>query len=150
MIQVTVAGMSLDERTGSPVVLLLVPPEEKCLPIWIGPAEAASIALALRGEKFQRPLTHDLMTMVIDGLEGHVDRVVVIDQRDGTYYAKLFLSRDQEMIGIDARPSDCIALALRTGSPIYLAEEVLEAVRDSLVPIDVLRQTGDDEEGDEE
>jgi bifunctional DNase/RNase len=142
--------MSLDERTGSPVVLLLVPSEEMCLPIWIGPAEAASIALALRGEKFQRPLTHDLMTMVIDGLEGHVERVVVTDQREGTYYAKLFLSREQDAIGIDARPSDCIALALRTSAPIYLDDEVLDAVRDSLVPIDVLRRDDDEAtEGDD-
>lgn len=138
MIRISVASMSLDERTGSPVVLLLVPAEEMCLPIWIGPAEAASIALALRGEKYQRPLTHDLTCTIIDGLGARLDKVVVTDQREGTYFGKLYLQRDQELIGIDARPSDCIALALRCDAPIFLAEKVLEAVRENLLPLDVL------------
>jgi hypothetical protein len=138
VIRISVASMSLDERTGSPVVLLLVPPAEMCLPIWIGPAEAASIALALRGEKYQRPLTHDLTCTIIDGLDARLDKVVITDQREGTYFGKLYLQRDQDLIGIDARPSDCIALALRCDAPIFLAEKVLEAVRESLLPLDVL------------
>jgi uncharacterized protein len=146
VIRISVASMSLDERTGSPVVLLLVPPEEMCLPIWIGPAEAAAIALALRGEKYQRPLTHDLTCTIIDGLGGRVDKVVITDQREGTYFGKLYLQRDQELVGIDARPSDCIALALRADAPIYLAEKVLEAVRESLLPLDVLEPPATEEE----
>ena len=140
MIKVDVAGMSLDARTEAPVVLLYVPSEEMCLPIWIGPAEAASIALVLRGETFSRPLTHDLLAMVVDGLEGHVERVVVTDQRDGTYYARIYLGRGRDVVAIDARPSDCIALALRTQAPIYLEESMLAKVRDSLVPLDVLER----------
>jgi uncharacterized protein len=141
VIKVDIAGMSLDQRTEAPVVLLYVPPEEMCLPIWIGPAEAASIALALRGQSFSRPLTHDLLAMVIDGLGGKVERVVITDQRESTYYARLFLARDRDVVAIDARPSDSIALALRTGAPIYLETALLEKVRESLLPLDVLDQT---------
>jgi len=142
--------MSLDENTGNPVVLLLVPPEEMCLPIWIGPAEAASIALALRGEKYQRPLTHDLACTIIDGLGGRVDKVVITDQREGTYFGKLYLRRDQELVGIDARPSDCIALALRCDAPIFLSETVLEAVRENLLPLDVLQPPAADPDAETE
>ena len=140
MIKVDIAGMSLDQRTQAPVVLLFVPPEEKCLPIWIGPAEAASIALALQGQGFPRPLTHDLLATVIDGLGGQVQRVVITDQRDSTYYARLVLARDNEVLAIDARPSDGIALALRTNAPIYLEVDLLDKVRDSLLSLDVLDQ----------
>jgi uncharacterized protein len=150
VIRISVASMSLDERTGSPVVLLLVPTEEMCLPIWIGPAEAASIALALRGEKYQRPLTHDLACTIIDGLGARLDKVVITDQREGTYFGKLYLQRDQELIGIDARPSDCIALALRSDAPIFLAEKVLEAVRENLLPLDVLDPPAAEEEESED
>jgi bifunctional DNase/RNase len=150
VIRISVASMSLDERTGSPVVLMLVPPVEMCLPIWIGPAEAASIALALRGERYQRPLTHDLTCTIIDGLGARLDKVVITDQREGTFFGKLYLQREHELVGIDARPSDCIALALRADAPIYLAEKVLEAVRDSLLPLEVLEPpVADGEEGTE-
>lgn len=150
MIRISVASMSVDEHTGSPVVLMLVPPVEMCLPIWIGPAEAASIALALRGERFQRPLTHDLTCTIIDGLGARLDKVVITDQREGTYFGKIYLQREQELIGIDARPSDCIALALRCDAPIFLTEKVLEVVRGSLLPLDVLDPPAaqDDEETD--
>jgi bifunctional DNase/RNase len=135
LIKVDVAGVTRDQRNDAPVVLLYGPTEEKCLPIWIGPAEAVSIGLALRGETFSRPLTHDLLSMVIDGLDGRVDRVVITDQREGTYYARLFLARESEVVAVDARPSDSIALALRTHAPIYLEEAVVAKVHDSLVPL---------------
>jgi len=138
VIKVDVAGMTLDQRTKARVVLLYVPAEEMCVPIWIGPAEAASIALALRGENFSRPLTHDLLAMVIDGLGGSVERVVITDQREGTYYARIFLKRESEVVAVDARPSDSIALALRVEAPIYLEDIVLAKVRDSLVPLSLL------------
>ena len=140
MIKVDIAGLSQDQRTEAPVVLLLVPPLKMCLPIWIGPAEAASIALALRGETFVRPLTHDLLAMVIDGLGARVERVVINDQRDSTYFARLFLEREREVIAVDARPSDGMALALRTAAPIYLEDSLLAKVRDSLLPLEVLER----------
>ena len=136
MIRVSVGGMILDENTRGPVLLLHVPPLDRYLPIWIGPSEAASIGLALQNERFERPLTHDLLVMVIDGLDGEVSRVVVTDQREGTYYAKIFIERDRQVIGIDARPSDAIAVAVRTTTPIYVTEEVLAKVDDSLLALD--------------
>ena len=148
MIKVDVVGMSLDARTDAPVVLLFVPPEEKCLPIWIGAAEAASIALALRGESFGRPLTHDLLAMVVDGLDGRVERVVITDQREGTYYARLYLGRENNVVAVDARPSDGIALALRAEAPIYLEDTVLDRVRDSLVPLDAIEPESPDDPPD--
>ena len=147
MIKVDVAGMSRDLRMGAPVVLLFVPTEEMCLPIWIGEAEAASIALVLRGESFSRPLTHDLLAMVVDGLDGRVDRVVITDQREGTYYARIYFGRDNNVVAVDARPSDSIALALRTEAPIYIEETVVTKVRDSLVPLDILEPDPDDASG---
>jgi len=150
VIKVDVAGMTVDQRNDSPVVLLYVPTEEKCLPIWIGPAEAASIGLALRGESFARPLTHDLLSMVIDGLDGRVDRVVITDQREGTYYARIFLARESEVVAVDARPSDSIALALRTQAPIYLEEAVVAKVQDSLVPLSDLQPPADAADSEDE
>lgn len=136
MIRVSVGGMILDEHTRGPVLLLHVPPMDRYLPIWIGPSEAASIGLALQNERFERPLTHDLLVMVIDGLDGEVSRVVVTDQRQGTYYAKIFIERDRQVIGIDARPSDAVAVAVRTAAPIYVSKEVLAKVDDSLLVLD--------------
>jgi len=151
VIKVNVAGLTLDQRTEAPVVLLYVPEEEMCVPIWIGPAEAASIALALRGENFSRPLTHDLLAMVIDGLGGSVERVVITDQREGTYYARIFLGRESEVVAVDARPSDSIALALRVEAPIYLEDIVLPKVRNSLVPLsDLERPPAEPDSPDEE
>jgi bifunctional DNase/RNase len=151
VIKVEIAGMTVDQRTEAPVVLLYVPPEEMCLPIWIGPAEAASIALALRGEQFVRPLTHDLLAMVIDGLDGRVDHVVITDQREGTYFARIFLARDSNVVAVDARPSDGIALALRTEAAIYLEDGALDKVRDSLVPLSAFEdQTRGDDPSDDD
>jgi bifunctional DNase/RNase len=120
-----VQGLAIDERTRTPVVLLKEKDGTRMLPIWIGPSEASSIALELTGRKFQRPLTHDLLKTVIDGLNATVPKIAIVELREKTYYAKVFLERDNEVLTIDARPSDCIALALRTRSPIFVKEELL-------------------------
>jgi bifunctional DNase/RNase len=125
LIEMTVSGLAIDERTQTPVVLLKERDGERMLPIWIGPSEASSIAIELTGRKFQRPLTHDLLKVVIDGLGAKVPKVAVVDLQDKTYFAKVYLERDDEMFAIDARPSDCIALALRTKSPIFVRESLL-------------------------
>jgi len=125
MIRVNVAGMVLDERTQGPILLLHVPPLDRYLPIWIGPPEAAAIGMALRGEQFERPLTHDLVCAIIDGLGGRLSRVVIHDLRGSTFLAKVFIEREAEVIAVDARPSDAIALALRTAAPVFVAESVL-------------------------
>jgi hypothetical protein len=123
----SVSGVAIDERTRTPVVLLKEKAGERMLPIWIGPSEAGAIMMELAGRKFQRPLTHDLLKTVIEGLKARVPRIAIVDLKDKTYYAKVFLERNEEILAIDARPSDCIALALRTGSPIFVKEDLLRS-----------------------
>ncbi|MGQ0720830.1 MAG: bifunctional nuclease family protein [Candidatus Eiseniibacteriota bacterium] len=125
MIEMTVSGLAIDERTHTPVVLLKEKTGSRMLPIWIGPSEASAIAIELTGRKFQRPLTHDLLKTVIDGLEAKVPKIAIVELRDKTYFAKVYLERGDEVLAIDARPSDCIALALRTRSPIFVNEDLL-------------------------
>jgi len=125
VIEMIVSGLAIDERTHTPVVLLKEKGGERMLPIWIGPSEASSIAIQLTGRKFQRPLTHDLLKTIVQGLGARIPKIAIVELRDKTYYAKVYLERASELISIDARPSDCIALALRTQSPIFVSEELL-------------------------
>ena len=127
MIEMSVSGLAIDERTHTPVVLLKETDGERMLPIWIGPSEASSIAIELTGRKFQRPLTHDLLKTVIDGLEATVPKIAIVELKDKTYFAKIYLERGEDVFSIDARPSDSIALALRTQSPIFVNEELLRS-----------------------
>jgi bifunctional DNase/RNase len=107
------------------VVILQELDGKRILPIWIGKAEARAIAMELAQERFQRPLTHDLMKTLIDALGGSVRKVTIGDLKENTFFAQLFVDKDDEIIAIDARPSDSIALALRTKSAIYVAEALL-------------------------
>lgn len=134
-VEMTVSALAIDERTHTPVVLLREKDGARMLPIWIGPSEASSIAIELAGRKFQRPLTHDLLKTVIDGLGARVPRIAIVELREKTYYAKVFLERESEVLSIDARPSDCIALALRTGSPIFVREELLREEEGAMEPL---------------
>jgi bifunctional DNase/RNase len=125
--EVLVSGLALDMKNNSPVVILKEKDGERILPIWIGVFEANAIAMQLAGVSFKRPLTYDLVTNLLLGLEAKIVRVVVSEIRDNTYYAKLFVQRDEAMIEIDARPSDSIALALKTEAPIFVDQDVLES-----------------------
>lgn len=125
MVEVKVAGIALDDRSKTPIVILQEVSGTRVLPIWIGPNEASSIAMELAGKKFQRPLTHDLMRTMIEGLAATVSRVVITELRDNTFYAKIVVMRQNEILSIDARPSDSIALAVRSKSPIFVAPELL-------------------------
>ena len=126
IVEVRISGLAIDDRTKSPVVLLKEAGGERVLPIWIGENEAKSIALELAGKKFARPLTHDLMMSVIEGLHARVERVVISELRDNTFFAVILLQRDAEFASIDARPSDSIALALRARASIFVAEALLQ------------------------
>lgn len=126
MIEVKVAGIVIDNNSNSPVMLLREAANEKVLPIYIGPAEAAAIAYALEKVKAIRPLTIDLMKLILEGTKSRVKRVNVTSIRNDTFYAEIIIEADNRIISIDARPSDSIALALRTNSPIYVAEDVME------------------------
>ncbi len=126
MREVTVASLGLDKSSNTPVVILREKDGEGVLPIWIGPGEASAIAMKLAGIDFSRPLTHDLMTTVLKGLGGELVRVMVTKVVDNTYYASLIIRHEGEMISVDARPSDSIALALRAEADIYADEDLLE------------------------
>ncbi|MCX5800369.1 MAG: bifunctional nuclease family protein [Candidatus Eisenbacteria bacterium] len=132
VIEVNVGGLAFDEKTRSHVVILREANGNRVLPIWIGPAEASAIAMEIAGKRFQRPLTHDLMATIVKGLKAKVSKIIISDLRDNTFFAKIVLERekDNEIVNVDARPSDSIALALRTQSPIYLSETLLEGTKD--------------------
>ncbi|GEA15314.1 MAG: uncharacterized protein PWR22_44 [Moorella sp. (in: firmicutes)] len=123
LIPVKVKQIVLDQ-TLSPVVLLSDQEETQVLPIWVGPFEAQAIALAMQGILTPRPLTHDLLRSLCENLGVEVKKVLVQDIRDGTYYAELYLRQGDKEIVVDARPSDAIALALRTNAPLYITEKV--------------------------
>jgi len=134
MIEVRVAHLGLDRATNSPVVILQEKDGERVLPIWIGPAEASAIAMHLAGVKFGRPLTHDLIRQLIVGLGAELRRVAITQVKDNTYFAELYLHRDDHVIQIDARPSDSIAVALRLNAPIFTHDALLE--RSSIETVD--------------
>jgi len=125
VIEVKVIGIVIDNNSNSPVVLLRDITNDKVLPIYIGPAEAAAIAYALENVRAIRPLTIDLMKLILEGTGARVKRVNVTALRNDTFYAEIIIETDGKIISIDARPSDSVALALRTNSPIYVAEEVM-------------------------
>jgi uncharacterized protein len=126
LVQVRVAHLGLDRTTNTPVVILQEMEGERVLPIWIGPAEASAIAMELAGVKFSRPLTHDLLKLVVVGLGAELRKVIVTQVKDNTYYAELHIYRGDQVIQIDARPSDSIALALRLKAPILTSDRLLE------------------------
>ena len=125
MIEIVVAHLGLDRSTNSPVVVLREKDGTRVLPIWIGPAEASSIAMQMQGVKVQRPLTHDLMKQIIVGLGGVLRRVFITSVKENTYFAELLIDRDDHVFQVDARPSDSIALALRLDSPIFTDAKLL-------------------------
>ncbi len=126
LVEVRVAHLGLDRNTNAPVVVLQEKDGQRVLPIWIGPAEASAIAMELAGVKFSRPLTHDLLKQVIVGLGGELRRVLITGVKENTYYAELHIHRDGDVVQVDARPSDSIALALRLKSPIFTNPELLD------------------------
>jgi len=133
-VSVEVGRVALDPSSGSPVVILEDRRGNRSLAIWIGFAEASSIASEMHHDRPPRPNTHDLAKRLIDGLHGTVSRVVVTELRDGTYYSVLVLQAPGGVLEVDARPSDAIALALRTGAPLFVRETLFEATRSEPAP----------------
>ena len=127
--EVKIRGLLIDPTTNSPVVLLKDVSSDTMLPIWVGPYEANSIASEIEKLPSLRPMTHDLLKNVIRQLGGVVNRVVVTDLRDSTFFAVIEISLLEQTVLIDARPSDAIALALRVDCPIFVKEAVLESSR---------------------
>ncbi len=125
MVEVRVQSLGLDPSSNTPVVILREVEGERVLPIWIGPGEASSIAMELASMKFSRPLTHDLIVSVIGGLGGTLKRVLITRVFDNTFYAELIVQKDGDVVSVDARPSDSIAVALRTEARIFAQEDLL-------------------------
>jgi uncharacterized protein len=125
MVEVTVARLGLDSSTNSYVVILQEKGGSRLLPIWIGQPEAESIAMHINSIKRDRPLTHDLCKSVIVGLGGQLRRVQITKVQKSTYFAELHIVRGGELVQIDARPSDSIAVALRLSAPIFAQEALL-------------------------
>lgn len=127
MVEMKVAGVILDSQSKHPIVMLRDMEERRALLIWIGEPEANSILMALEGIQPPRPMTHDLMQIVFDKLEASLQRIVITDMRDSTFFAQLELDRSGTPLTIDCRPSDAIALALRAEASIFVSEEVMAA-----------------------
>lgn len=119
------AGVRIELPTNQPIVLLREVDGERFLPIWIGQAEAAAIALALQGVVTPRPMTHDLLKSILEEMEVAVQNIVITELRDGTFYAVINMQRNGTPYEISSRPSDALALAVRFGCKIYASEDVL-------------------------
>jgi bifunctional DNase/RNase len=148
MREVRLIGVRVDVRSNSPVVFLQEPESRRSLPIFIGPPEATAIAYAIEHVDVPRPMSHDLLRDVVAALNATLERVVVTEERNGTYFAELHLLQGERPIVVSSRPSDAIALAARTGSPIFIADALLDAAGVLLEEIEV--EEGDDAEGGDE
>ena len=126
MIEMTIDSIRVSLMNYQRVVILKEKMAERYLPIWIGPAEADAIAVKLQGVTTPRPLTHDLLSSVIDALGATVNSIIVNDLKNDTFYAKIILNVDGGQMEVDSRPSDALALAVRTEVPIYVEETVLD------------------------
>lgn len=124
--KVSIAGLTMDPASNTPIIILKSEDDQQAVPIWIGLLEATSIASALQNIKYDRPMTHDLLKNFADTLQISIVKVEVCDLKDNTFYARIyFVSKDQSF-DIDARPSDAIALALRFKAPIYVEDSVMQ------------------------
>lgn len=126
-IEMQIKGLMVDPVTNMPIVILKDASESRVLPIWVGIFEANAIALKVEEIATPRPMTHDLLCNLLEALGAKVEKIVVSDLRDNTYYALLHLLVGGRSVAVDARPSDALALALRTGAPIFVEEAVLDS-----------------------
>ena len=126
MIEMTIDSIRVSLMNYQRVVILKEKMAERYLPIWIGPAEADAIAVKLQGVNVPRPLTHDLLGLVIDSLGANINSIIVSDLKNDTFYAKLILNTNGGEMEVDCRPSDALALAVRVEVPIYAEEAVLD------------------------
>ncbi len=129
MIEMKVKGLTLDPLTNVPIVILRELEGERALPIWVGIFEAHAIAREIENFQTPRPMTHDLIKNIISGIKAKVNRIVVNDLKDNTFFAEIYLALNGSEVVIDARPSDAIALALRTNAPIFVEEKVLDEAK---------------------
>jgi len=129
LIKMKVAGLTIDPLTNTPIVILKDFDEKKAIPIWIGLFEASAIATELEKINFSRPMTHDLMYEILKTVKIEIIKIEIHDLRNNTFFANIHLLKDEEIIVIDSRPSDAIALALRANATIFVDEKVIEKSR---------------------
>ena len=135
-IEMTIKGLMVDPATNMPIVILRDKDGDRVLPIWVGVFEANAIALQIENVAPPRPMTHDLLRNVIHDLKARVEKIVVCDIQDNTFFATIYLQVEGDTLAIDARPSDAIALALRTRAPIFVEEQVIANAKPLDVPVD--------------
>ncbi|MBI5509244.1 MAG: bifunctional nuclease family protein [Deltaproteobacteria bacterium] len=129
MVEMQVTGLTIDPANNAPIVILREKAGVRVLPIWIGVIEASAIAFELEQVKLNRPMTHDLLKTCIELLGGRVDRIAIVDLKENTYFATVYLECQGRQVELDARPSDAIALGMRARAPILCAERVLAAAQ---------------------
>jgi uncharacterized protein len=148
LVEVRVRGVSVDPQAGSPVVLLEELRGERVMPIWVGVFEARAIAMEMEKVVPPRPMTHDLIKNILEGVKAQVTNIVITDLKENTFYARITLSVGGASVQVDARPSDAIALALRVNAPIYIAQTVFDSAPavelrgDEPTPVTVLKRHG--------
>jgi bifunctional DNase/RNase len=128
-IEMTIKGLMIDPITNMPIIILRDQDGQRVLPIWVGVFEANAIALQIENVQTPRPMTHDLLKNILEDLDARVERVVVTSLKENTFYALIHLATGEGSLTIDARPSDAIALALRTRSPIFVEEAVIQSAQ---------------------
>ncbi|HVJ07266.1 MAG TPA: bifunctional nuclease family protein [Acidisarcina sp.] len=128
-VEMKIRGLMVDPSTNMPIVVLKDVKSEALLPIWVGLYEANAIALEIEKIAPPRPMTHDLLRNLIQGLNARVEKIVVTELKDETFFAMVWIEQDGETVAIDARPSDALALALRSDCPIYVSEQVLQMAK---------------------
>lgn len=128
-IEMTIKGLMVDPITNMPIIILRDKDGQRFLPIWVGVFEANAIALQIENVTTPRPMTHDLLRNVIEDLKATVQKVVVSDLKESTFYALIYLETAEGPVTVDARPSDAIALALRTRAPIFVEDTVIDSAK---------------------
>jgi len=124
--KVSIAGLTMDPASNTPIIILKSEKNNQAIPIWIGLLEATSIASALQNIKYERPMTHDLFKNFTELLDISISKIEVCDLKDNTFYAKIYFISKDGNFEMDARPSDAIALALRFDAPIFVADEIMQ------------------------
>ena len=140
-LRMEIKGLMLDPSSDIPIVILKDTGSQLFLPIWIGVPEAKAIAIRIEGVELPRPMTHDLLRSMLETLGAQVEKIVISDLKENTFYALIHLQRDGSALTVDARPSDAIALALRANAPIFVLKSVMEKAQ----AVDLAAQVSDEE-----
>jgi hypothetical protein len=128
-IEVRIRGLMMDPSTNMPIVVLKDVGSDTVMPIWVGIFEANAIAIEIEKVSAPRPMTHDLTRNLMRSMNGQLEKIVITELRDDTFFAVLWIRQDEELITMDARPSDAIALALRADCPIFVSEQVMQSAK---------------------